>query len=489
MAFTVVASPDQVHPAYNPVVYWMSGDNPQLPGYRYIIDIYPAGTLNLFRQLKIAPRPNDYLGYADISKIIQARIGTAIPPFDLANFTEYDGEAKLFKYDIQFGEEYYANWDYTDYGFATGGLTAFTGLAPHPYVVGDQIRVRNTTQNYGDCRDALNGFFTVVDVPNANTLTINLPFPCSNAVTPGTITYADNRNIVLQGQAVLNDRIAFDRAYNTVGFKNYTSSAILATPAPSTASILTDAPKADFTVKPFQHLTWPFFDNDTNNQAYIWFKTDNGSTYRNNISSIETLKMVAVGPGNTNPVAIGLAPTWDTVIQTAKWYDVFTTDSTTVTDVTSETRRIYLDQDCCKNEIELVFLDRAGAYSSYAFCLNAFERGTVERTNYRKELGDLNAPNPFEFNTWDSGLTTFNVRFNTQYTLNTDWMTDGMSVYFNQLITSPEVFAKLVDDEGNNVWYRCIVQENSFETQRKKNKNLIRKTVTIQLAINDSINV
>ena len=68
-------------------------------------------------------------------------------------------------------------------------------------------------------------------------------------------------------------------------------------------------------------------------------------------------------------------------------------------------------------------------------------------------------------------------------TLNTNWMTKEMNVYFEELLTSPETLIKI-----DGVYQGCNVQETSFETIRQKRHELIRKTVTVKLSNNDPIN-
>jgi hypothetical protein len=105
--------------------------------------------------------------------------------------------------------------------------------------------------------------------------------------------------------------------------------------------------------------------------------------------------------------------------------------------------------------------------------------------NYNKKFGDVNTTtNTFNFNTWDSGRTTYHVDLSKDFTLNTNWLTDAESVYFEELLTSGYTFVKI-----DGQYFACQVQETSFEVQRQKNKNLIRKTITVKLSVDTPINV
>jgi hypothetical protein len=39
------------------------------------------------------------------------------------------------------------------------------------------------------------------------------------------------------------------------------------------------------------------------------------------------------------------------------------------------------------------------------------------------------------------------------------------------------------------IYYACTVTDTGFETERQKNKKLIRKNIKIRLANNDSVNI
>ena len=55
---------------------------------------------------------------------------------------------------------------------------------------------------------------------------------------------------------------------------------------------------------------------------------------------------------------------------------------------------------------------------------------------------------------------------------------------FEQLLTSPYTWIKM-----DNKYYACTINDNDFEVTRQKNKNLIRKTITVTMANNNTINI
>jgi len=496
MAITIEAQPDQIHPAYNPVVYFLDSTNKNEDGFRYIVEIFEAGTSNLVAEFRVAPRPGDGLGYVDISKIIQSRVTNAL---DLTSSGSIDADTNsIFRYDIKFGEEFYVEWTFDDFFFndqfpIVGNATSIgdtTGTQIYPFLPGDQIVTQLNTPT-GDFRDQLTGLFNVVDNDslgpgpspgNPRELVLNLGWIGSGVGVPGTIRYADNRKSQFKNLLSSINRIAFNRAYSFQSFVNYSQNdIILGSP---TKEILTNAPRQDFKVWPWQNLWWNFFSNASTSANDIVFDTSGGESYIINTgTTTNRIHQVDVSPSaGVTPLGISTLPM---IKPTTEWYEVYSRNP--IGNQTSERIRIYIDRRCPINETQLLFMDRAGSWSSFGFTLRTLESGTLDKENYRKEFGDVNlATNKWEYSASDSGLTTFHSRWEKRWTLNTDWMSDSMSLYFEELLTSPEVYVQF---DGSNDWYRCIIEDSSFETVRQKNRKLIRKTVTIRLAIDSPVNV
>lgn len=163
---------------------------------------------------------------------------------------------------------------------------------------------------------------------------------------------------------------------------------------------------------------------------------------------------------------------------------------------TLKKRRVYLDYDCEINTTQLLFLDRAGSYSSFAFPLRVIERGTNEKLTYKNEIG-FNEDGQWTYNTYDSETKTYNSKVEKTYTLTTDWLNTSMSDYFEELITSPEVYIKLNSETDNGrdgegqptPWLACTVIDTDFINNKQKNKRLINRTITVRLNSNNPINI
>jgi hypothetical protein len=203
--------------------------------------------------------------------------------------------------------------------------------------------------------------------------------------------------------------------------------------------------------------------------------------------------------GNNCPIDLGFTPwSWTgpnpPVGMTATVLETFANGPFTFP--TLKKRRVYLDYDCEINTTQLLFLDRAGSYSSFAFPLRVIERGTNEKLIYKNEIGFITGDG-WTYNTYDSETKTYNSKVEKTYTLTTDWLNTSMSDYFEELITSPEVYIKLNSETDNgrdgegqpSPWLACTVIDSDFINPKQKNKRLINRTITVRLNSNNSINI
>jgi hypothetical protein len=157
--------------------------------------------------------------------------------------------------------------------------------------------------------------------------------------------------------------------------------------------------------------------------------------------------------------------------------------------------RVDIDRRESITEYDLSFLDRLGSFSSFAFQLKSYERGEVQRDEYNKDVQGYVSGGEWKYNSQEFGFNTYFVSATKTLELNSNWMTDEMSVYFEQLITSPQVFMKRVEyscPDGvlvtSGPYVPVIVTNNTYEVFRQRNKNLIKYTLVVKLANNDTIN-
>ena len=487
---TIVGQPDSVNPAYNPTVYYVDSTNKNQPAFRYIVQIldYPSGSL--LAELKIAPRPGDGYGYVDISKIVQSQVLNAL---EINNTTYYNADdSSVYYYDIYFGEEYIQTWPFDDYQYNSTqqylGLVDLVNFTPvtSPYVVGDQVLVKLNAV-YNDFRDNLNGYFTVLDpTPSAAFITLNNAFPGAAGLTPGTVQYADGRKYRDFPLNAVAKRVVFNAAYSFVDYQSYDESTVIMG-NPLLSQILSSAPETDYRAKTYQYLFWNFFDGGLGLVDYIVFTNSNGDVLEKSVSGpLSLMKGVPCGPANHGTLTV-VSGTLPLIKPNTTSYTVHARDS--AGNILCLAKEVFIDQSCSINDCQILFMDRRGSWSSLPFSLRQRSTITATRTAFRQELGNLGdgpSPTQWGYQLGDAGLTTTGVDYETKWTLNTDYLTNGMSAYYAELITSPELYVQL---ESGGPFLRCVVVDTAYEIQTTNNKKLIKNVLTIQLAVDDSINI
>jgi hypothetical protein len=479
MAITIINSPaSDWMSAYNPIKWKLDSTNKNTLAFRYIVEVYDAGTSNKLIEQDIAPDPTDS-GYCnvDISRIVRNKVDKFL---DINTDTIQNAVGTNYRYDIKFGESYVANWAYNDYVFITGGVALTTDTtygasfsnATHSFVVGDQVKVQMNTI-YNDCRDVINGFFTIVSVPSNKTILINLPFPCSGGVSPGIVRYSDMRKVRNYNLTSQTNRGIVNTAMNIVEYSSTLGSLNSYEILSSTSSkFLTNAPNG-FKVSPYQHLWINMFEKASNNGTNIRIQNSNGDTFNIPNSGDFIVKQNGVGPANfgTYSVATGTGPI---IKSDTEWYDIWVINGSA--SQISEKKRFVLDRKCSINDCEIVFMDRKGSFMSFYFPLKIKENLTYKKDMFNKQVDT--------YTTYADGKQVYNSEFSRSLNLTTGYLTDDMNRYFEEILTSPYTYIRWED-----VWYACKVKDGSSETERARNKRLLKRNIDVDFDINNPINI
>jgi hypothetical protein len=199
-----------------------------------------------------------------------------------------------------------------------------------------------------------------------------------------------------------------------------------------------------------------------------------------------------------------LVGTGDLISNTVTHYDVW---YRTALGIDSKKYRINLDRRTTISEYHMLFLDRLGSYSSFAFQLKSYERGEITREIFNKDVKGYVSGAEWNYRTEDMGFMQSNINVTKSFDLNTNWMEESAGQYFEELLTSPQTFVKIVQynttedglpiigEDGcpvhvaeSTAYQPCIVQNNAYEVYQQRNKNLIKQSITIKLSNQDNIN-
>ena len=481
MAITNTILPQIITPSYNPVVFGFTSNNYLNEGFRYVVDIFSANTNTKIASLNVVAQiAGD--GYVNISKILSNFLTVTFDPNAGGVLKATDS---YLDYTVKIGEEYNTTWPYNDFefyapsGFTVTQLRQSTSASTHTFIVGDQINV--TTAN-----SLVNGLHTVVGIVSPYSILIEVPF-VSGPTISGTVQYADNRKTTFSGLTNNSGYTVTNSAFGLIQWPNlnFAFNSQNGT-SPSSSAMLTNLPVNNFYATPAQNLFINFAHYSADSTSIsLEIENSNGDKFR--MDDIWTtvnngsVRQVPIGPNNIYSTIV-VSGTSGIVKADTEWYKVNTISSPYVTN-TSQVYTINIDRRCVRNDYHIAFMDRKGSVMSFAFQLSDKETGSVQRESFKQQLGGING-SVWSYLPSDRGTTITNIDVTKSLELNTNWMTDEMSVYFEELITSPYLWFY------DGVEYiSCFLNDSSFEVERQKNKRLIKKTISITFANNTIINI
>jgi hypothetical protein len=496
----VIKRSQEITPVYNPVIFNFFSVDYASPGFRYLVDLYNLRDSSKIASFKVLPI-NDGSGYIDISKPLSNLVSV-----DFKNSgATYDADQvnSYVDYEIQLGKEYQFNWPFdsiSSYG-GTGPYSTKTRLnnsllTLHSYTVGDQINI--STYPTGTS-GPLTGLHRVVAIPSTSSIVVDVNYTGatgSSTILGGITSFADGRKTSFPND---NDYsgLAFNGACTFQGLRNFGGGQYL----------LQEYLEDGFVVSSILNSTSDRYDRAEwwmNNNQFMDINVliDPQATgeyickwdYLNKAGTVLASGSLGVGIPSGNSYAgkmkqfrIGFANTVGTTNYPTGYALQFWIEEDYSSTQVSRNYFVYHDKRCPIEPYVIAFMDRFGSIMSYSFPLRAKESGKIKRDTYTKTIDYQPSVGSYAniYPTTAAGDTTYSVNLEKELELNTNWMSDFMSESFEELLTSPYTWIKMPD----NNYYACTVQETGFETERQKNKRLIRKTVKVKLANENVINI
>ena len=498
MATTIIAQPQDFTPAYNECKFIVSSTNVNKSGFRYIFEVFEEGTATRIGYYKALPTYGTGYGEQDLSKLLSNMVSFDFNP---TVTTFYDAANSYYNYDVKIGEEYIYELSYTASLTDNAGSVLIT--ATHAFVVGDQV---NITQGAGGiaANPGVEGLHTVTAITGTTNFTINaLWSEVTDATINGTVKYADNRKTIDLDIISTLDKYIFNGVQPWLEMPYWDETDYELDGA--TKSWLTDQPTT-FNCTLGQDLWLNTKDVTTvviNKRVY--FENDNGDIFYKAIAGDDFIKGVAVGPNNYGSLTVvsGTAPL---VKPATVSYQVWYSDGA-FNPVQSVKYKVTIDRRVLISESHIVFLDRLGSWSSFAFQLKSYEKLSIKRETYNKDVPGSVVDSQWQYKSYEQGSINFNTQVAKTIDLNTNWMTESAAEYFQQLVTSPQTYIKnvvyhiteegepLYDENGcilhvpeSTEYVSCNVMNNSFDIDRVRNKHLIRQQLQVRLSNNDMIN-
>ena len=216
--------------------------------------------------------------------------------------------------------------------------------------------------------------------------------------------------------------------------------------------------------------------------------TDNTVTYPSNAERIGT---VGVGPMNIAPL---LNLTYDEYQVRIYGYDACNEDpiidcgdygdiiDNYLGDLIYQKSFTLTDDICQRFEpIQLSFVNQYGMKDYFTFDKRNTRQTVTERNTFTETLGSWNADS-FTINQNGRGIRTFSSNAKTSMTLSSDWMSDDVSQWLQELYQSPSVNI-YVDGQ----WEPCNLISNTYIQKTYARNFLFQHEVQVEFANNQKI--
>jgi hypothetical protein len=496
MAITALAYPQSYTPAYNPIKLIVNSTNKNNLGFKYIFQVENLFTTAQIADYRILPTFATGYGEQDFSKLFSSYVSFDL---DTTVTTAYPATKSYYSYLVKVGEEYIQTYNYTASLSNDSGNVKIT--VGNVFVAGDRINI--SQDDGGVANPYLEGLFTVVSA-TATYVIVNSSYSLVTDVTiNGSITYADNRKKVdpnLYNISLVVYNGAF--RWNEFPAYDYTDFQLNA----NTKRLLTNQPTTFYsTLGQDMYLNAL---NPSGSPDYLIFKNSNGEYYYKSVTGTDVINQIPCGANNygvLTPIGIATLPMIKTDTTS---YELYYSNANTGTPAQkSLSYTINLDTRVQISEYHCLFLDRLGSFSSFAFQLKNYERGEITREEFNQDVKGFIDNYKWKYDTIENGFKSFNINVKKTIDLNTNWMTESMGRYFEELITSPQVYLKLASYTNTESWlypedesgcplripesteYQpVIVTNNQYEVYQQRNSNLIKQSITVRLANQDNIN-
>jgi len=130
------------------------------------------------------------------------------------------------------------------------------------------------------------------------------------------------------------------------------------------------------------------------------------------------------------------------------------------------------------NPIQLSWQNSYGFRDYYTFRKRDDKRTTVSRNTFNKSIIDYNDVAVMTTR-GEGGQTIYSQKIETEYTIRTDYLDDKESLFFENLIMSANVRAKI-----NGVWYNILLTRNEWRIQRYITDKMFQFEVSFKIAAN-----
>lgn len=286
--------------------------------------------------------------------------------------------------------------------------------------------------------------------------------------------------------AASNVVTAFNASLEFLEYPDYSQAAYAL--SDSTKKFLTNAP-ASVDIHTGQNAWLHFYSTSAANVNRAIIKTYDTSgsllnTFKvaNNFSSASGFFRIGTGAIQLNQIDAGdlISGSQPIIDGTVKSYTINIAKSTDV--ATSETKTYSIvDANCKYNNYRLHWLNKLGGFDSFNFDLVSKKRTSIQRKSFKKVAGSvalvLGSPN-FFYSKDDRGDTIYDSTYKRNVLITSNWVSDEVATWLEELFTSPEVYY----ENSSNELIPVIINNSEYEEKKKANIKLLNYEIDISFA-------
>lgn len=419
--------------AYNPAWWVLQSTNTAQDNFRFLCDIYITGQTFAggasYLRLKTPVDPVQNKGVFNPNTILERYL-----TYDLdiaATGQEYvkQADSSVIQYQLKFGEEYGPSSAVTQYAdLATSALS----------------------YAYNGCIDPLDyiSFITTSGSAFLNPATTTKRF-LTNDPRKATAPYCQVRSNEVSWLQILNDQNTVGNASSRAHYEFYDS----------TFQVLNATVIVDNTYK--------LLSNVADRRLIV------PTGY--NIDQIRTADIIS---GTLPQVSSASNIYWK----------VWMTDAANTQ--TSEVFIFQKDSQCTsQTEFRLHFQNEFGAFDSFTFIrAHKFETEVKERKKFSKPLGKFIASNNYMYEAVDHSDVVFYTEMKDTITMHSDWISEPVSKWLEELVTSPVVFAQNVTWSSSGDTLQLVPVSLMLEKKYTRKQRATDKLFNLEIKIQPTYN-
>jgi hypothetical protein len=490
MAVSILLQPQEIAPAYNPIVMVFSATSATtLNGFAYVVKIRDANTNEILNTKKLPPDLNG-LGVFKIDNLLQVKVENQINP---KLYGIVKNEKNNFEYNLDCSGEHYETWKFNGYfqNFISPEYSGFTtissSISPAPWLKGDMITIKgNSTTTDGSYEVLTAGTFF-----GAYTIVLNRKHTPSTVYTG--VTYLSNNKKTQIGGNSVGSFLAFNSALPLSEYKVFNSD-IYKLDTSARGYFISSLPR---TIDP--KLMYPIeLSSECVAQGWVPTVAETPNlvvnTYTNAGGNIGRYRIdgdgvsfgfMAFGIGTkniSNSPKTTIFGTTTIFNDNVSYYSVHAVDQSNFAISTEVFLKI--KKECSKHiKYRIVFCDSYGSYIPFNFNYAAKRTININKKNVGRLIGSFNPlTNTYDIKTSDREKATIASTYSESVTVTSGWITENISDYLKELFVSNDAY--LVDPETED-WIAINITNTTYDYKTDVRDRLFNITLSFTYSVTD----